>query len=108
MNIGLPGKAFHSKEWTRKHQPRLLQLFTELMSHEQRVMGLLLCEVGNLSEPLDEEAKEKCEEVIKMAFHNAGATKHGDPLILGMQTTAKQWQPSKREWTRVHCRHSTT
>ena len=78
-NLGLAGAAFTGKDWKKKHTNALLQLFTELMLSEQRVLGLLLCEVGNMSDLLAAEGKKRLEEVIATAFENAGATEHGEP-----------------------------
>ena len=46
------------------------------------VLGLLLCEVGNMDDLLDANAKNKLEDVIIDAFREAGATEHGDPQFI--------------------------
>jgi hypothetical protein len=59
------------------HRPVSLKLFTELMSSDYPVLGLLLCEVGNLDDLLDAAGKKRLEDVIREAFRDAGATDHG-------------------------------
>ena len=76
-NIGLAGNAFTSKKWYTKHRGVLLELFTKLL--RTPVLGLLLNEVGNMSDLLTEEGKEKLQEVLMNAFKQAGATEHGPP-----------------------------
>ena len=76
-NIGLAGNAFTSKNWYTKHRGVLLELFTELL--RTPVLGLLLNEVGNMSDLPTEEGKEKLQEVLMNAFKQAGATDHGPP-----------------------------
>ena len=57
----------------------LLKLFTDLLSAKQLVLGLLLCEVGNMSDLPDDAAIVELQDLITTAFQNAGATEHGDP-----------------------------
>ena len=47
-NIGMAGSAFTGKEWYEKHNPALKELFTGLLN--QQAQGLLLNEVGNMSD----------------------------------------------------------
>ena len=75
-NIGLPGKAFTKKHW-RKHEKGLLKLFTDLL--KEKVLGLLVNEVGNMSDLVTVDGKTRQEEVLKAAFKKAGATEHGMP-----------------------------
>ena len=56
-NIGLAGNAFTSKKWYTKHRGVFLELFTKLL--RTPVLGLLLNEVGNMSD-LPTEAKRSC------------------------------------------------
>ena len=76
--------AFNGNQWKR-HRRRLLRLFTELMSSEQKPLGLLLCEVGNMEDLMDEDGRTRLEEVIVEAFQNAGATEHGEPQFFWSQ-----------------------
>ena len=81
-NIGLPGAGFSGPHWDKKHKPVLLELFTKLLSSEEPVLGLLLCEVGNMDDLLDAEGKKRLERVITEAFRAAGATEHGEPQFI--------------------------
>jgi hypothetical protein len=84
-NLGLPGAGFSGPHWANKHRPVLLKLFTELMSSDYPVLGLLLCEVGNLDDLLDATGKKRLEDVIREAFRAAGATEHGEPQFIWSQ-----------------------
>ena len=59
--------------------PRLLKLFTDLLSDSQRPIGLLLREVGNMSDLLNNDAKDTLRELMTNAFKDACATEQGDP-----------------------------
>ena len=55
------------------------------MSARQTILGLLLCEVGNMSDLLSDAGKLQLQAVITSAFQDAGATKHGDPRFFWNQ-----------------------
>ena len=78
-NIGLPGESFTGESWSKKkgHKKKLLDLFTDLL--REPVLGLLLCEVGNMSDLLTKKGKARLKDVLLAAFDEAGATEHGPP-----------------------------
>lgn len=78
---------WHSLEKTgqQKHRPALLELFTQLMSSDRPVLGLLLNEVGNMRHLLNETATRRLEEVIENAFESASVEEHGPPNIIWSQ-----------------------
>ena len=76
-NLNLPGSAFTGEKWYETHEPALLDLFTQLLKAEERPQGLLLCEVGNLSDLITAEGKTRLEHVLERAFRLAGAVEHG-------------------------------
>ena len=78
-NIGLAGSAFTGQKWLKTHYPALLNLFTLLLKAKERPQGLLLCEVGNLSDVISPEGKRRLEQVVRLAFADAGAVEHGAP-----------------------------
>ena len=78
-DIGLAGKAFTGKDWNR-HRRVLLELFTELL--KEGVLGLLLNEVGNMSELITDAGQKRLESVLEEAFDNAGAAEHGPPQFV--------------------------
>ena len=78
-NICLTGSAFTSNKWYKKHNPRLLDLFTRLLMADERPQGLLLSEVGNIRESITAEGKSRLEDVVTLAFQHAGAVEHGAP-----------------------------
>ena len=61
----------------------MLEQFTELL--RTPVVGLLLNEVGNMSELLTETGKEELQGVLVKAFEQAGATEHGPPQFGNVQ-----------------------
>ena len=78
-NLGLPGSAFTGNKWSKVHKPALLELFIQLLVAEERPQGLLLCEVGNLSDLITPEGRSRLECVLRLAFQHAGALEHGAP-----------------------------
>ena len=68
--------------WLKKHRPTLLKQFVELLEYKN-VIGLCLCEVGNLSDLLDAEDRREFEELIQDAFQRAYSTGEGPAHFLG-------------------------
>ena len=68
-NIGLPGEAIDSDNWGRKHRPRLKRLLKQLLDEE--VVGILLCEVGNMSDLVTTAGKALFEDLIREVFHQS-------------------------------------
>ena len=77
-NVGLPASAMRGKNW-KKHRGTLRKICMELLSSEEPVVALLLCEVGNLDDLCDEECQARVEDVICESFQAVGATEHGPP-----------------------------
>ena len=75
-NIGLPGEAFEGGNW-KSHARKLREIFANLLTTKEKPQGILLCEVGNRSDPITPEGKEKLEEVLELAFQDSGASEHG-------------------------------
>ena len=78
-NVGLPGAAFQGVNWQNKHAGKLRDLFSNLLMTKQKPQGILLCEVGNISDPITPEGRERLEEVLEFAFKETGAAEHGPP-----------------------------
>ena len=78
-NIGLAGSAFQGNNWQKKHAGNLREIFSALLRTNQKPQGILLCEVGNLSEPITPTGRQRLEEVLGLAFKEAGAVEHGPP-----------------------------
>ena len=68
--------GFHQQKWV-EHKDVLLNLFTELL--EQGIQGLLLNEVGNMSDLITVRGKKRLELVLEEAFEKVGATEQGPP-----------------------------
>ena len=78
-NIGLAGAAVRGNQWSNKHRPRLVRLVNELFEanaghgRHHKLLGILLNEVGNLSDLLDDECRNTFGDMMSEAFlSNAG------------------------------------
>ena len=82
-NIGISGKMMLplGSDWARKHRPKLLDQFVALLESKERPAGLLLNEVGNLNDLLQEQQRQVFNNLLREAFHTAGASNHGNPQI---------------------------
>ena len=78
-NIGMPGEAFEGVNWQKKHVGKLRVIFSSLLRTKEKPQGILLCEVGNLSDPITPEGRKRLEEVLGLAFKETGAGEHGPP-----------------------------
>ena len=78
-NLGLPGSAVRGGHWP--HHKRWLEGFVadivtevERSVPDRKLLGLLLCEVGNLSDRIVGESRKKfCEVIIDSIVEAAGA-----------------------------------
>ena len=90
-NIGLAGSAFTGAKWQNKHKPQLSRQFHELLSMPG-VQGLCLCEVGNISDPITADGKQRLTEVLQSTF---ASTFQGAPQIIWptteSSTTCAAW-----------------
>ena len=74
VSVGMPGKAVKGKNW-KKHRAKLLKIFVTMLAHTHDMIGMLVCEVGSITDMYDNEdkAKFKCD-----------ATEHGDVCVKGV------------------------
>ena len=86
-NVGLAAGAILGGNWSR-HRQKLRKIFMDLMGGAEPVVGLLLCEVGNLDDLCDEEAQCRVEDVIAESF--AAASK-GTPTFYWSGETVTAW-----------------
>ena len=68
-NIGLPGNTFTGQKWISTHAPQLHRQCIELLGMPD-VLGLCLCEVGSIDEPITAEGKKRMTAVLQRAFEN--------------------------------------
>ena len=70
-NLGLAGEGFTSKKW-HQHEARLSQLVSELFiaarERGRALSGILLNEVGNLSELVDEQGRQNMNSMLQTRF----------------------------------------
>ena len=84
LNVGLPNDAIEGNRWGTVHRPELIAIFSDLLrgNRKEKVLGLFLCEVGNLKSLFSPESKRRMNDAIKQAFKNAGALEHEEPTII--------------------------
>ena len=78
-NAGMAGAAFEGPKWQKKHAGKLGEIFSNLLMTKQKPQAILLNEVGNLTDPITTEGRERLEEVLRSAFNETGAAEHGPP-----------------------------
>ena len=59
-NVGIAGTMVRSKHWATKHRPRLLTQLVALLRSKENPAGILLNEIGNLSDLV------QGQEIVKM------------------------------------------
>ena len=74
-NLGLPGAAFTGQQWFKKkdgHEDRLLRLVQDLFGQAggrgRALLGILLNEVGNLSDLVKDQGRKNMDAVLQKAF----------------------------------------
>ena len=60
-NLGIPGAMVLSKNWTTKHRPQLVTQLVALLLSKENPAGILLNEVGNLTDLLKAQEREEFE-----------------------------------------------
>ena len=69
----------------RRHRERLLEIFVASLTFSTDIIGMLVCEVGSVRDPYDEEDRKKFDNLFKEAFNNAarntGAAEHTEVQI---------------------------
>ena len=95
-NIGFPAGATTGPNWLKKHRPTLLKQFVGPLKYKDfDVIGLCLCEVGNLGDFLDPEQKREFDDLIQEAFASAQNTEYRSTQILwppGEEETVTAWR----------------
>ena len=74
-NLGVPGIMVACDAWQTKHCTNLLSLLSGLMqdsSRRSRIIGLCLCEVGNLSDLLSDESRVKFDAMLRQLWKDLG------------------------------------
>ena len=76
-NTGLAAEAVRGKHWSGKHRSRLTRLVTELFEacagqgRRNELLGVLLNEVGNMSDLFDDDCRDKFKDMMTDAFLSA-------------------------------------
>ena len=94
-NLGLAGKAFTGQKWPR-HEGRLIALvqalFHQATERGRGLLGVLLNEVGNLSELVDENGRQNMDRMLETSFQRSCG---GVPNILWSEgETMAAFRPS--------------
>ena len=85
INVGLKGDAVRGKRWHR-HRADLLDIFVKALTHVSvDTIGMLVSEVGSVTDPYDDEDRNKFDHLFKEAFQIAGgptgASEHNEIQI---------------------------
>ena len=105
-NIGLSGKAVSGSKWS-KHRERLVKLVVDLLTTKP-LLGVLLNEVGNLTDKLDPNDRRKFTEMLTEAFRAAGYNKPtvvwsaGETVAAFRSGVAVKSLPTLTKMERVH------
>ena len=79
LNIGLTGKAVKGKNW-KTHRKTLLDIFVRALTFSIDTIGMLVSEVGSVSDPYDHDDKNAFDRLFEEAFRIAsiqtGASEH--------------------------------
>ena len=73
INIGLQGKAVKGQNW-RTHRATLLEIFVKALTFVVGTIGMLVSEVGSVTDPYDEGGNEQFSGLFNEAVH--AATQH--------------------------------
>ena len=83
-NLGITGPMVNNKRvWESRHESTVLSLLTNLMQDrdaQSRIIGVCLCEVGNLPEWLTDAGRERFDVMLRQLFKVLGQTR--PPKIL--------------------------
>ena len=77
-NVGISGTMVKSHNWAETHRLKLLTQLVALLQSKEEPAGIFLNEIGNLSDLVEGQEREKINGVLKDAFNIAG---HGNPQI---------------------------
>ena len=84
LNVGLTGKAVKGKNW-KTHRKTLLDIFVKALTHSIDTIGMLVSEVGSVSDPYDQDDKNAFDDLFEEAFATAskrtGASEHNKMQI---------------------------
>ena len=79
INVGLPAKAVKGKHW-RTHRRDLLNIFVKAPPFSSDTIGMLVSEVGSVSDPYDHDDRNAFdrlfEEAFQIASEQTGASEH--------------------------------
>ena len=93
LNIGLKGEAVNGRQWS-KHRRTLLNIFVRALKGCADKIGMLASEAGSVTDPYDDDDRNKFDclfkEAFKEAFQIAGASEHGEIQIFWAQGDAAE------------------
>ena len=91
INVGLPGEAVKGKHW-KTHRKTLLDIFVRSLAFSVVTIGMLVSEVGSVSDPYDHDDKNAFdrlfEEAFQIASEQTGASEHNEIQIFWARGTA--------------------
>ena len=94
INVGLKGAAVKGNKW-HTHRKTLLDIFVAALIFSSDMIGMLVAEVGAVTDPYDENDRNRFDDLFKEAFRTAdartGASEHNEKLkIFGRRGTGRR------------------
>ena len=74
INIGMTGKAIKGRHW-KSHRSVLLDIFVEALTYSNEIIGLLVSEVGAVTDLYDDDDRKRFDSLFEEAFRIAEETK---------------------------------
>ena len=86
INVGLPGNAVKGKPW-KTHRKTLLHIFVRALTFSVDTIGMLVSEVGSVTDPYDDDDRMRFdglfEEAFRIAEERKGASEDKGIQFLG-------------------------
>ena len=86
ITVGLTGKAVKGANW-KKHRQTLLDIFVRALTFSFDMIGMLVSEAGSVTDPYDDDDRNKFDCLFKEALQIAGASEHIEIQIFWAEGT---------------------
>ena len=84
INVGLAGNAVKGNHW-KTHRKTVLNIFVRALTSSVDTIGMLVSEVGSVTDPYDDDDRNTLDRLFKEAFQKAGASEHNEIQIFWAQ-----------------------
>ena len=93
INVGMRGKAVKGRNWNSCCTV-LLDIFVEALTYSNEIIGLLVSEVGSVTDPYDDDDRKRFdslfEEAFRIAEERTGASEHKGIQFFGAMGKAAE------------------